>query len=82
MEDSTRLFLFSSSGAALGEVPTYLAVRRMVEQLREQVFDAPDPSAKAWVEMGGMRYEFDDTVQPQDIRRAWNRFMNYPTADK
>lgn len=82
MEDRTRLFLFSSSGTALGEVPTYLAVRRMVEQHHDQIFDSPDSAAKAWVEMGKMRYEFDDTVQPQDIRKAWNRFMDYPTADR
>jgi len=53
-----------------------------VEQSRELVFDAPDPAAKAWVEMGAMRYEFDDTVQPQNIRKAWNRFMDYPTTDR
>lgn len=82
MEDGKRLYVFSSSGRALGEVPSYLAVRRLVEQHREQVFDAPDPAAKARVEMGALRYEFDDTVQPQDIRKAWNRCMNYPTADR
>lgn len=80
MEDNTQLFLFSSSGAALGEVPSYLAVRRMVEQHHDRVFDAPDPAARARVEMGGMRYEFDDAVQPQDIRKAWNSYMNYPSA--
>ena len=73
MEDGTRLYVFSSSGKALGEASGYLA---------ELAFDAPDPAAKAWVEMGAMRYEFDDTVQPQDIRKAWNRFMDYPTTDR
>jgi len=82
MEDGMRLYVFSSSGKALGEVPSYLAVRRLVEQHREQVFDAPDPTVKARVEMGTMRYEFDDTVQPQDIRKAWNRHMNYPTTGR
>ena len=64
MEDGTRLYVFSSSGKALGEASGYLAVRRLVEQHRELVFDAPDP------------------VQPQDIRKAWNRFMDYPTTDR
>lgn len=82
MEDGMRLYVFSSSNKALGEVPSYLAVRRLVEQHREQVFDAPDPSAKARVEMGTMVYKFDDAVQPQDIRKAWNRYMNYPTTDR
>lgn len=82
MEDRTQLFLFSSSGVALGEVPSYLAVRRMVEQHHDRVFDASDPAAKAWVEIAKMRYEFDDTVQPQDIRKAWNRYMGYPTTDR
>ena len=82
MEDGTRLYVFSSSGKALGEASGYLAVRRLVEQHRELVFDAPAPAAKAWVEMGAMRWEFDDTVQPQDIRKAWNRFMDYPTTDR
>lgn len=81
MEDGMRLYVFSSSGKALGEVSSCLAVRRLVEQHREQVFDAPDPAAKAWVEIGAMAYEFDDTVQPQDIRKAWNRYMSYPTTD-
>lgn len=69
MEDGTRLYVFSSSGKALGEVSGCLAVRRLVEQRRELVFDAPDPAARAWVEMGAMRYEFDDTVSPRTSGR-------------
>jgi len=79
MEDGVRLYLFSAAGAPLGEVPSYLSVRRMVEQHHDKVFDSTDPAAKAYVEMGVMRFEFGDDVQPQHIRKAWHKFMNYPT---
>lgn len=80
--DGIELRLYSAMRRDLGELVSFYAVRRKVETTPELLFDSQEPGKRPYVAGGGFRYDFDLQVQPQDIRRAFNNYMNYPTTDR
>lgn len=74
------LKIYSASGRLLKEVSSFYRVKTYADSCPEEVFD--DGDQLPHVECGWFTYYFNRNVEPQDIRKAWNRYNNYPTSDR
>ena len=74
------LKLYSASGKFLTYVYSFNHVKTYAESHQEEVFDDGDKDAK--VTCDWFTKYFNKDVQPQDIRKAWNDYKNYPTSDR
>ena len=75
-----ELKIYSASGKFLTEVYSFNRVKTYADAHPDEVFDVEGKYAR--VECGMFTKDFGKNVQPQDIRKAWNRFNNYPTSDR
>ena len=70
--------ILSASGRCLKQVGSYIEIYNYIQKNMKEVFDSGDELAT----IRGVHYMFemqiDKDFQPQHIRDAWNRFMNYP----
>jgi hypothetical protein len=75
-----ELKIYSASGKFLTEVYSFNRVKTYTDSHQNEVFD--DGNKRARVESGMFLKFFDRDIQPQDIRKAWNEYNNYPTSDR
>lgn len=74
------LNIYSASGQLLTEVHSFYRVKTYVDSHPGEVFD--DGEHLPRIECGWFTSYFDRDVQPQDLRKAWNDYNNYPTTDR
>ena len=74
------LKIYSASGKFLTEVYSFNRVKTYTDSHLDEVFDEEDKNPR--VECGWFTKYFNKDIQPQDIRKAWNEYNNYPTSDR